>query len=117
VVRTGSRHHPSLVPSQSHSRDPARWPVRFFPLANRLANQPERRVLVRQKAATLGALALLAQLVEHLHGKEGVDGSSPSEGFHEVPAPGLVLLAVSATSEDRDVHQTSTARSRARPLP
>jgi hypothetical protein len=26
-------------------------------------------------------LALLAQLVEHLHGKEGVDGSSPSEGF------------------------------------
>ncbi len=26
------------------------------------------------------ALALLAQLVEHLHGKEGVDGSSPSEG-------------------------------------
>ena len=25
-------------------------------------------------------LALLAQLVEHLHGKEGVDGSSPSEG-------------------------------------
>src|SRR4051812_729650 len=27
------------------------------------------------------APALLAQLVEHLHGKEGVDGSSPSEGF------------------------------------
>src|ERR1700761_3542323 len=25
--------------------------------------------------------ALLAQLVEHFHGKEGVDGSSPSEGF------------------------------------
>jgi hypothetical protein len=31
-------------------------------------------------------LALLAQLVEHLHGKEGVDGSSPSEGFDEMPA-------------------------------
>ena len=30
--------------------------------------------------------ALLAQLVEHLHGKEGVDGSSPSEGFIEQPA-------------------------------
>ena len=30
---------------------------------------------------SLSALALLAQLVEHLHGKEGVDGSSPSEGF------------------------------------
>ena len=25
--------------------------------------------------------ALLAQLVEHLHGKEGVAGSSPSEGL------------------------------------
>ena len=31
-------------------------------------------------AGSLSALALLAQLVEHLHGKEGVDGSSPSEG-------------------------------------
>src|SRR5215216_1392499 len=27
------------------------------------------------------SFALLAQLVEHFHGKEGVDGSSPSEGF------------------------------------
>ena len=32
-------------------------------------------------AARLVRLALLAQLVEHLHGKEGVDGSSPSEGL------------------------------------
>ena len=30
-----------------------------------------------------GRIALLAQLVEHLHGKEGVDGSSPSEGFRK----------------------------------
>ena len=29
--------------------------------------------------------ALLAQLVEHLHGKEGVDGSSPSEGSTKSP--------------------------------
>jgi hypothetical protein len=27
--------------------------------------------------------ALLAQLVEHLHGKEGVNGSSPLEGFEK----------------------------------
>ena len=32
--------------------------------------------------ANLGRPALLAQSVEHLHGKEGVDGSSPSEGFY-----------------------------------
>ena len=36
--------------------------------------------------ATVGSPALLAQLVEHLHGKEGVDGSSPSEGFSDSPA-------------------------------
>ena len=35
--------------------------------------------------------ALLAQLVEHLHGKEGVDGSSPSEGFKKIPAKALFL--------------------------
>ena len=33
-------------------------------------------------------LALLAQLVEHLHGKEGVDGSSPSEGSAKAPQIG-----------------------------
>src|ERR1019366_7116624 len=31
--------------------------------------------------ATIAAPALLAQLVEHFHGKEGVNGSSPLEGF------------------------------------
>ena len=29
---------------------------------------------------TLGTIALLAQLVEHFHGKEEVCGSSPEEG-------------------------------------
>src|SRR4051794_25120274 len=37
-----------------------------------------------------GIFALLAQLVEHFHGKEGVDGSSPSEGFIESPRYGGV---------------------------
>ena len=36
--------------------------------------------------ATLLQRALLAQLVEHFHGKEGVIGSSPMEGSGEVPA-------------------------------
>src|SRR6266545_1300230 len=36
--------------------------------------------------------ALLAQLVEHLHGKEGVDGSSPSEGLKKSPANRHVVL-------------------------
>jgi hypothetical protein len=37
-------------------------------------------VLGPDNRATIRLPALLAQLVEHLHGKEGVDGSSPSEG-------------------------------------
>src|SRR5262245_39769818 len=36
---------------------------------------------VFRSLGTLSAFALLAQLVEHLHGKEGVCGSSPQEGF------------------------------------
>src|SRR5215216_5527478 len=34
--------------------------------------------------ARLRVTALLAQQVEHLHGKEGVDGSSPSEGLSDL---------------------------------
>jgi hypothetical protein len=36
------------------------------------------------------ASALLAQLVEHLHGKEGVSGSSPEEGFPVSKEPSQV---------------------------
>jgi hypothetical protein len=36
---------------------------------------------VRSRGGYNPPRALLAQLAEHLHGKEGVDGSSPSEGF------------------------------------
>jgi NAD(P)-dependent dehydrogenase (short-subunit alcohol dehydrogenase family) len=36
---------------------------------------------VRHEAASCLLNALLAQLVEHFHGKEGVAGSSPAEGF------------------------------------
>ena len=42
--------------------------------------------------ARLGAVALLAQLVEHLHGKEGVAGSSPAEGFARAPVVGGFLF-------------------------
>ena len=46
--------------------------------------------------------ALLAQLVEHLHGKEGVDGSSPSEGLswnHEAAAKGGFSVAIKDTAD------------------
>jgi hypothetical protein len=35
----------------------------------------------RAEIPEIPANALLAQLVEHFHGKEGVVGSSPTEGF------------------------------------
>src|SRR3954468_15402939 len=44
-------------------------------------------VPAQKTAATIARPALLAQLVEHLHGKEGVSGSSPEEGFSKGSAP------------------------------
>jgi hypothetical protein len=41
-------------------------------------------------AAILAGPALLAQSVEHLHGKEGVNGSSPLEGFFRLNHAGLL---------------------------
>jgi hypothetical protein len=52
-------------------------------------------------SANLSQLALLAQLVEHLHGKEGVDGSSPSEGFTERSAKRLLELSQWETAVTR----------------
>ena len=38
--------------------------------------------------------ALLAQLVEHFHGKEGVAGSSPAEGFWQEDPANQHLLKI-----------------------
>src|SRR5437016_3017798 len=48
------------------------------------------------------ARAHLAQLVEHFHGKEGVDGSSPSVGFsvREVTINRLPLLKPRGVAPD-----------------
>jgi hypothetical protein len=45
------------------------------------------------------APALLAQLVEHLHGKEGVDGSSPSEGSAIAPHVGAFAFRLTCRGE------------------
>src|ERR671937_326530 len=44
-----------------------------------------------------GGFALLAQLVEDLHDKEGVDGSSPSEGSAKAPQTGAFCLTGTCT--------------------
>src|SRR5256714_1668357 len=71
---------PGVCPSGQRERavNPSAQPteVRILPPPLLLS---ARRASARG-GATIRVPALLAQLVEHLHGKEGVDGSSPSEG-------------------------------------
>src|SRR5579885_361655 len=57
--------------------------------------------------------ALLAQLVEHLHGKEGVDGSSPSEGLQNPRSRGFsvqkdLLFVVRAVGVEPFMELSST---------
>ena len=54
---------------------------------------------------TLRRNALLAQSVEHLHGKEGVDGSSPSEGSSgSRVVPGVAGSVIAWRSVEAPVH-------------
>src|SRR3954447_6746836 len=69
---------------------------------NRGARLGSRRIRSRS-AATIPPHALLAQLVEHLHGKEGVDGSSPSEGFTKAPANAVFSSSKRSTRSYRRV--------------
>ena len=52
-----------------------------------------------------GIRALLAQLVEHFHGKEGVGGSSPPEGSTDSPLRRGFLSGDGASPEARDAAQ------------
>ena len=45
------------------------------------------------------SFALLAQLVEHFHGKEGVAGSSPAEGSCKAAAYGGFLFGLMVARE------------------
>jgi hypothetical protein len=82
---TGERRE---QPDRERDSKPNR--ARARPPDCRTASLSRREFETAGKAKNGGARiresALLAQLAEHLHGKEGVDGSSPSEGFEETPA-------------------------------
>jgi hypothetical protein len=60
----------------------------------------------------MAASALLAQLVEHLHGKEGVDGSSPSEGLAPSLNCGLPRFITRAPMRPLCVHCSRAERLR-----
>ena len=61
------------------------------------ADRASRLQSTVERAARLGRPALLAQSVEHLHGKEGVDGSSPSEGSAQSHANRGSILGIDLT--------------------
>ena len=66
-------------------------PARAKTSKGSLRSQNHGAPIVVPGAARLAPPALLAQLVEHLHGKEGVDGSSPSEGSGKGAGNGAFL--------------------------
>ena len=55
--------------------------------------------------------ALLAQLVEHFHGKEGVNGSSPLEGFVFINMVSEHLVELAMTS-DQDWEEVEVQKSK-----
>jgi hypothetical protein len=66
----------------------------------------ERREWLRQaQTVAMGC----GRLPESFHGKEGVDGSSPSEGFEVFPGQRGVSFADRATDGVSNVHAASTA--------
>src|SRR6266511_560416 len=58
-------------------------------------SNPPAPTSLQRRPARIDPSALLAQLVEHLHGKEGVDGSSPSEGSTKTPHVGAFCFSKS----------------------
>jgi hypothetical protein len=50
--------------------------------------------------------------LRNLHGKEGVDGSSPSEGFAEMPANQAVELSQSPTAITREYSRATLQKMR-----
>ncbi len=71
-----------------------------------VANGKPRKWLNQAKTVAVGCDGLPIGA----HGKEGVDGSSPSEGFAKVAANRRLPFAIRTMNRMLGVHQTSTAR-------
>src|SRR5262249_35588219 len=84
----GGSNPPPCTPLSADRKSRAGVPIAARPLKRgSSAAAPATGDDAVKGRARLLSLALLAQSVEHLHGKEGVDGSSPSEGL--APAKAL----------------------------
>jgi hypothetical protein len=70
--------------------------------------QPVANARPRKSPETGKSVAIGCDQLPLNHGKEGVDGSSPSEGFLKIPAEGLVTLAIQTTFRSGDELQPSS---------
>ena len=64
------------------------------------AQVPDGTRATTSAALQSAGFALLAQLVEHLHGKEGVNGSSPLEGSAKAPHIGAFAFRTTCPSSN-----------------
>ena len=71
---------------------------------NRWQMERPRKRLQKAKTVAVGC----DQLPEAFHGKEGVDGSSPSEGFAKVPAHRHFTVACSSNTRTHFGHICGT---------
>jgi len=99
----GVRRTASRAPVGSDYRplhQPASLPE-GVPGSHRLAKPAEARLRPSRSKPHHHAEAGMTRPPPHVHGKEGVDGSSPSEGFTKVPAKRHVLLPVKTVDRRR----------------
>src|SRR3989454_4990645 len=107
ISQEGSRH-PTLIRTKATSATPptGRSVSSHLPTGLPISLSADTRA---PGSGYPSGLALLAQLVEHLHGKEGVDGSSPSEGFRKF----LLISSFRCRRGRRRQVSASTGRPRA----
>src|SRR6266487_2727633 len=89
----------TLVPRGSHHIS-SLWSPVVATGGNRSQIAHPRKRWKQAKTVAVGC----DQLPREVHGKEGVDGSSPSEGFYEVPANRHFVVVCSSNTRTRNGH-------------
>jgi hypothetical protein len=74
-------HGPAIRIASRRLARRSRWPKSHCNLYQSSMGDSRALALAASAMRICRSFALLAQLVEHFHGKEGVAGSSPAEGF------------------------------------
>jgi hypothetical protein len=88
----------------------SRWPKSHRDLYQSSMGDSRALALAASAIRICRSFALLAQLVEHFHGKEGVIGSSPIEGFRQVQVDREVCASMVVASAGERVQGASTSQ-------